>query len=88
MAPANPAPFMEKTKSESTLKDIYPVLIAMVSFAGYIVVFAYEAGFCNVYGIPLELISLSLTTVLPVACAVGIVLLYFSLALPSVLRTV
>jgi hypothetical protein len=66
---------MEKTKPESGLKDDYPVLVALATFVGYVITFAYETGVCHVYKVPLALISLNPSNVLATACVVSPILL-------------
>jgi hypothetical protein len=43
------------------------ILIALVTATAYLWAFSYETGFCNYFRITFYLISLSLTTILPVA---------------------
>ena len=55
------------------------LLIASMPLLGYSIAFAYESGYAGYYGIPLQLISLTLTQIL-VAIAALISIIYVLLA--------
>ena len=55
------------------------LLIAGVPLLGYAIAFAYECGYARYYGIPLQLISLTLTQIL-VAIAGVISIIYSAIS--------
>ncbi len=63
------SPLLQKTLSLEVM------IVALATFAGYTVVFAYELGYCFYYSIPYNLIALNLSTGLG-AAAVLLGLLY------------
>ncbi len=52
------------------------IVAAIATLLGYGLVFAFEAGFCSVYRIPLALVNLNLTTALSFAFAATGLLIY------------
>jgi hypothetical protein len=48
------------------------VILAAAPVFGYLLVFAYEAGFCSIFGIPPEFISLNTVTVIIAALGIAV----------------
>jgi hypothetical protein len=61
------------------------VILAAAPVFGYLLVFAYEAGFCSHFGIPLEFISLNTVTV--IIAALGIAVTFILLFAVSTFET-
>ncbi len=64
-------------------------LVALVPISGYVVAFSYEWGYCSYFGVPLELIQLTLTNgfIAIIALALGILLFSYAFSVLDIIFT-